>query len=91
MARAKKKFKSEHLRSVQYRERKQAAIQLASNLLTRAVLYLCPNVAWPDLVYFDCFLFSSFTCTNCLIKVLIVVTSVKGILASRSNDDIGRK
>jgi hypothetical protein len=29
--------KSEHVRSVQYRARKQAAIQLASNLFTRGV------------------------------------------------------
>src|SRR6266508_3036130 len=41
--------------------------------------------------YFDCVLFSSFICTNCLIKLLIVFTSVKGILASRSKDDIGTK
>ena len=35
---------------VQYRARKQAAVQLNSRLLTRAVLYRCPDVARPDLV-----------------------------------------
>ncbi len=36
-------------RLVQYRARKQAVIQSTSRLLTRAVLYRRPNVAWPDL------------------------------------------
>src|SRR5262245_62509455 len=41
--------KSNHARLVQYRARKQAADSSVNRLLTRAVLYRCPNVAWPDL------------------------------------------
>ena len=41
--------KSEHARPVQYRARKQAAVSSVSRLLTRAVLYRCPNGAWFDL------------------------------------------
>src|SRR5215475_1465027 len=41
--------KSEHMRLVQYRARKQAADSSVSRLLTRAVLYRCPNVACFDL------------------------------------------
>src|SRR5215813_3685521 len=44
-------FKSNHARLVQYRARKQAADRWDGRLLTRAVLYRCPNFAWPDL---DC-------------------------------------
>ncbi len=43
------KPKSNHAKSVQYRARKQAADRLDGRLLTRAVLYRCPNAAWPDL------------------------------------------
>src|SRR5262249_2696026 len=42
--------KSEHVRSVQYRARKQAAVLSVSRLLTRAVLYQCSKVACFDLV-----------------------------------------
>src|SRR6266511_1126245 len=41
--------KSSHARSVQYRARKQAADRWDGRLITRAVLYRCPNVTWPDL------------------------------------------
>ena len=34
---------------VQYRARKQAVIGRGNRLLTRAVLYQCPNVVWFDL------------------------------------------
>src|SRR6266542_720524 len=42
-------FKSEHVRLVQYRARKQAADLSNGRLLTRAVLYQRPNVACFDL------------------------------------------
>src|SRR6266536_4630142 len=42
-------FKSEHVRLVQYRARKQAADLSDGRLLTRAVLYQRPNVACFDL------------------------------------------
>jgi len=42
-------FKSEHVRLVQYRARKQAAVSLVSRLLTRAVLYQRSNVECSDL------------------------------------------
>ena len=45
----KRSAKSNHARLVQYRARKQAADRLGRRLLTRAVLYQCPNVAWLDL------------------------------------------
>ncbi len=41
--------KSEHMRPVQYRAHKQAADPSVGRLLTRAVLYRCPNVARFDL------------------------------------------
>src|SRR6266508_3962348 len=40
---------SNHASLVQYRARKQAAVSSVGRLLTRAVLYRCLNVAWPDL------------------------------------------
>src|SRR5215470_17430880 len=43
--------KSSHVRPVQYRARKQAADSSVGRLLTRAVLYRCTNVAWPDLEF----------------------------------------
>jgi hypothetical protein len=43
--------KSNRARSVQYRAHQQAADSSTRRLLTRAVLYRCPNVAWPDLDY----------------------------------------
>jgi hypothetical protein len=42
--------KSNHARSVQYRARKQAVDLSVNRLLTRVVLYQCPNVVWPDLI-----------------------------------------
>src|SRR6266511_3196175 len=39
--------KSEHVRLAQYRARKQAAVSSISRLLTRAVLYRCPNYLKP--------------------------------------------
>ncbi len=41
--------KSNNARLVRYRARKQAANSSVGRLLTRAVPYRCPNVAWPDL------------------------------------------
>ena len=61
-------------------------------------LYFCATLSKSDsdvYFYFVGFLFSfSFTVlisTNCLTKLLMVDTSVKGILALRSNDDNGTK
>jgi hypothetical protein len=42
-------FKSEHVRLVQYRARKQAAVSSVGRLLTRAVLYQRHYVACFDL------------------------------------------
>src|SRR5215813_14718026 len=42
-------FKSNHARLIEYRARKQAADRWDGRLLTRAVLYRCPNGPCPDL------------------------------------------
>src|SRR5262249_48550331 len=46
-------FYSPFARSVQYRAREQAADSSVGRLLTRAVLYRCPNFTRPDLEQFS--------------------------------------